>query len=157
MGVVKPTFFSLIFLLALAACDPNSVFEENLKIEDAEWNRGQKAIFSFNIEDTTEVYELYFNFRHAGDYPYKNIYLFSRTISPSNKLAVDTAQMILADNQGRWMGKGIGDIYDYRFQFKKGDLFPESGTYTIEIEQGMRNEVLPNVTDIGISVMKQND
>ena len=97
------------------------------------------------------------NFRHGGDYPYQNIYLFIKSKSPSGKIAKDTAQMILANNKGRWMGKGIGDIFDYQFRFKQGPLFPEKGEYYFEIEQAMREENLDKVTDIGISVKKVNE
>ena len=62
--------------------------------------------------------------------------------------------MLLADNQGKWMGKGIGDLYDYQFRFKELVLFPVKGEYSFEIEQAMRDEVLPYVTDIGIRIEK---
>jgi gliding motility-associated lipoprotein GldH len=144
-------------LLLLGACNEGTVYEKNLKIPGANWNRQEKAVFEFDIEDTAAVYSFFLNFRHAGDYPYKNIYLFSETKSPSGKLAIDTAQMLLADNKGRWMGKGIGDIYDYRFKFKEGQLFPEAGTYVVELEQAMRVKELVNVTDIGISIDKTTE
>jgi len=146
----------MIFIFMLSACDTNTVFEENLEIKNAEWNRSEKAYFEFEIEDSTAVYEIYLNFRHGGDYPYQNIYLFTETVSPSGKLAKDTAQMLLANNKGKWFGKGIGDIFDYQFRYKQGELFPENGIYHFEIEQAMRDVILENVTDIGISVKKTN-
>src|SRR5690606_26806920 len=122
--------FGFIFTFGLfVACEKGRVYEENLKIPAAQWQRSETAKFEFDIDDSTAQYEFFLNFRHAGDYPYKNIYLFARTKSPSGKLAVDTAQMILANKQGKWLGKGIGDIYDYQFKFKQGPLFPENGTY----------------------------
>lgn len=146
----------LLFLipLFLMACDSNLVYEENLKIEQGIWNRAQNAQFLFKVEDSTQLHNFYINFRHAGDYPYKNLYLFTRIKSPNGKIAKDTAQMILADNKGRWMGKSIGDIYDYQFKFKEQCAFPEKGQYVVEIEQAMRDEKLDNVTDIGIRVEK---
>jgi gliding motility-associated lipoprotein GldH len=144
----------LFFILFFAACDTGRVYEESLKIPEAEWNRNETAKFEFAIEDSLAEYAFFLNFRHAGDYPYRNIYLFSKTKSPSGKLAVDTAQMILANSQGRWLGKGIGDIYDYQFKFKQGPLFPEKGTYQVILEQAMREKTLTNVTDIGIGIKK---
>ncbi len=144
-------------LTTLIACDNSTVFEENLRIKNATWERNQKAFFEFEINDTTGIYDLYLNFRHGGDYPYQNIYLFSKSKSPSGKIAKDTAQMILANNKGRWVGKGIGDIFDYQFRFKQGPLFPEKGEYSFEIEQAMREENLDNVTDIGVSVKRVNE
>lgn len=143
-----------VILCSLLGCDPGVIFEESLKIEEAKWKRESKARFEFEIEDTTAKYEIHLNFRHGGDYPYRNVFLFTETTSPSERFQKDTAQMILADQKGRWLGKGIGDIFDYQFGFKQGNLFPEKGTYVFEIEQGMRLATLPNITDIGISIRK---
>ncbi len=148
--------FAFSLLICILGCEEGLVFEDGLKINDAKWDRADRAVFKFDIEDTAAVYDLYLNFRHGSDYPYQNIYLFTRTESPSSQLAIDTAQMLLADNKGRWMGKGIGDIFDYEFKFKQGRLFPEAGEYTFEIEQAMRDKTLPNITDIGISIKKVN-
>ena len=148
-------FFSLGLLLSsLTACDNALLFEENLKIVDSEWHRNEKAKFEFTVEDTTASYDFYLNIRHGGDYPYKNLYLFTETRSPNGLMALDTAQMIFADNSGRWMGKGIGGIYDYQFKFKEKMEFPHRGKYVVEIEQGMRQTIVPQLTDIGIRIEK---
>ncbi len=153
---MRITSVALLFslLVTLVSCDRSVVFEENLRIKNATWDRNEKAFFEFEINDSSAIYDLYLNFRHGGDYPYQNIYLFIESRSPSGQIAKDTAQMILADNKGRWMGKGIGDIFDYQFRFKRGPLFPEKGRYYFEIEQAMREESLDNVTDIGIAIKK---
>jgi gliding motility-associated lipoprotein GldH len=144
----------LIGLLLLSACDSNRLYEKNLAIDKSEWHRSEKALFEFEVKDTSARYNILLNFRHSGNYSYKNLYLFTKTKSPTGKIAIDTAQMVFADEKGHWMGKGIGDIYDYQFKFKKGVTFPDSGNYQFEIEQAMRDEVLPNVTDIGLRIEK---
>ena len=154
MLLKKLVFSLLLFILFFAACDDGRIYEESLKIPEAKWERDQTAKFEFEIEDSLANYAFFLHFRHAGDYPYKNIYLFTRTQSPTGKLALDTAQMILANNQGKWLGKGIGDIYDYQFKFKQGPIFQEKGKYQVEIEQAMREKTLSNVTDIGIGIKK---
>ena len=154
---IRNFIFVFSALVTLVGCDSSTVFEENLRIKNAAWERNETAFFEFEIKDSAAIYDLYLNFRHGGDYPYQNIYLFIKSKSPSGQIAKDTAQMILASNKGRWMGKGIGDIFDYQFRFKRGPLFPEKGKYYFEIEQAMREEVLDNVTDIGIAVKKVNE
>lgn len=144
----------LLISVVMSGCDDHRLYEKNLAIDKAEWHRSEKALFEFVVRDTTERYSIFLNFRHGGDYPYKNLYLFTKTKSPKGKIAIDTAQMIFADDKGRWMGKGIGDIYDYQFKFKENIIFPDSGKYQFEIEQAMRDEVLPKVTDIGIRIEK---
>lgn len=154
MVTLKNYLFALVIMLGFFACDENRIYEKNLSIENGDWSRKDKAQFEFEINDSTAAYDLFLNFRHAGDFPYRNIYLFTKTIGPDGRKAIDTAQMILADRQGRWMGKGIGDLYDYQFKFKQAVIFPRSGTYLFQIEQGMRDFVLPSVSDIGIRIEK---
>tara|TARA_R110000868_G_scaffold290568_5_gene550753 strand:+ start:571 stop:1044 length:474 start_codon:yes stop_codon:yes gene_type:complete len=148
--------FSLLIALIctcfLLACDQDIVFEENLKLEDAKWDRDELAQFEFEIQDSSLNYAIFLHFRHGGNYPYRNIYLFTRTESPEGKIAIDTAQMVLADARGKWMGKGIGDLFDYEFKFKEGPLFPEKGTYSFTIEQAMREQTLPEITNVGVSI-----
>ncbi len=150
------TYLAICILsFSLISCDSNLLFEENLKVSDAKWHRNESARFNFIVEDTLSEYDLYLNVRHGGDYPYKNLYLFTKTSSPNGLVSVDTAQMIFADNQGRWLGKGIGGIFDYQFKYKERIVFPAKGEYTFEIEQAMREMELDNVTDIGIRIEKR--
>lgn len=144
----------LFILFALIACDSNRVYEKNYRIEGSNWARSNQLKFEFDIEDTSQLYHLYFNFRHAGDYPFQNLYLFTKLKSPNGLMAADTAQMLLADSKGRWYGKGIGDIFDYQFKFKEFAKLTVPGKYTFTVEHAMRKKVLPNVTDLGVRVEK---
>lgn len=148
--------FMLCIGFVIVSCDQNRVYEENYRIEGSKWARSQALKFQFAIEDTSQLYHLYFNFRHAGDYPFQNLYLFTKLKSPNGLIAVDTAQMLLADSRGRWFGKGIGDIFDYQFKFKEYAKLEEPGIYEFTVEHAMRKKVLPNVTDLGIRVEKAN-
>lgn len=143
-------------IICFTACEPGLILDENLKIENAQWEREKTANFEFEIEDSTGVYEIYLNFRHGGEYPYQNLYLFTETFGPLGLTAKDTAQMLLADNRGRWLGKGIGDIFDYQFKYKEGQLFPAKGSYRFKIEQAMYDKVLDNVTNVGLTIKKIN-
>ena len=144
-------------LFAFTSCDSTLVYQDNLKVDEAVWHRDQKAKFTFDIEDTSSLYDLYLNVRHGGDYPFKNLYLFTKTKSPNGLIAIDTAQMIFADNQGRWLGKGIGGIFDYQFKFKEKINFPVKGEYVFEIEQAMREIELEEITDIGVRLEISNE
>ncbi len=150
-------FLVLVAFLFFTSCEQGVVIDKNLKIENSEWEREKTAKFQFEINDSLATYQMYLNFRHGGDYPYQNLYLFTRTKGPNGIFARDTAQMLLADNRGRWLGKGIGDIFDYQFKFKSGNLFPVKGTYTFEIEQAMYDKVLESVTDIGLTIKQKTE
>jgi gliding motility-associated lipoprotein GldH len=66
----------------------------------------------------------------------------------------DTVELTLADASGKWLGSGMGDIWDNRVLFKQSFRFPEKGTYQFALEQAMRVDPLPQVMDVGIRIEK---
>lgn len=145
---------SVILVIVLQGCDPNRVFDKTLPLENAAWDRNQIAKFEVDITDTTSYYNVFVNLRNAGQYNYRNIYLFTQIKSPDGKYARDTAEFILADGRGNWQGKGIGDIWEYQFPYKQNVMFPKKGSYIIELEQAMRDKELKYITDIGVRIEK---
>lgn len=150
------TLFILVtsVMVSLYSCDANRVFEKNLALENASWDRMQVARFDVEITDTLSYYNLFVNIRNSGQYPYRNIYLFTQIKSPMGQFARDTAEFILADPRGNWYGKGIGDLWEHQFPYKQSVMFPRSGKYIFEVEQAMRDRELKYITDIGIRVEK---
>ena len=82
-------------------------------------------------------------------------------IDPKGALKKDTLECILAQKDGKWLGSGLGDIWDIQCQFKSY-RFLKQGMYTFEIEQAMRHgdlakiEQLPGIMEIGLRIEKQN-
>ena len=150
----------LIFIsmfLILISCNKNSIYEDQLSLEDQIWNQDQKAVFEFDIDNTEEYYDFFINIRNTEDYPYSNIYLFTTLYFPNNKIAVDTFQCILADQQGRWIGSGVGGLHENRIRFARNKALPLTGKYKIEINQAMREEALEGVSDVGFAIEIHQD
>jgi gliding motility-associated lipoprotein GldH len=66
----------------------------------------------------------------------------------------DTIEVILADNRGKWLGSGLGDIWDLQQIYKENIRFAQQGRYTFEYQQAMRTEKLPFILDVGLRVEK---
>lgn len=87
--------------------------------------------------------------------------MFVNTTFPSGKYFRDTVECVLADERGKWLGDGSGDVFDNQILFKSDIRFPEAGSYVFEYEQAMRAgrnatmEVLPEVMDVGLKIEKQ--
>jgi gliding motility-associated lipoprotein GldH len=72
-------------------------------------------------------------------------------------LLIDTVNCKLADNSGKWLGKGIGDLWDLQIPYIGGFKFAQKGKYTVSLEQAMRVENgLEGITDVGLRVEKAN-
>lgn len=145
---------SLIALSLLSACDNNRVFEENAEINEHMWDTSQVVAFEVPIADTVSPHNFYVNVRNADAYPYSNLYLFIKTKFPDGRVSNDTLEVILADEKGRWLGDGLGDIYDNQVLFKRNVRFPVEGTYRFEYRQGMRDNPLPMIMDVGMRIEK---
>jgi len=145
---------TLALLLFFASCDSNRVFENNTSINNNNWRINQVVKFDVKITDITHRNNLYINIRNSGAYNFSNLYLFIKTNMPNGKTISDTLECILANEQGKWLGRGTGHILDNQIPFKKNILFPDTGTYHFEIEQAMRMETLPEIYDIGLRIEK---
>ena len=75
----------------------------------------------------------------------------------------DTIELMLANKEGAWLGKGIGDVREVEFAYKKNYKIFKKGEVIFEIEQAMRYgelekiEDLENIQAIGLSIQKENE
>lgn len=141
-------------MLFLASCDGNRIFEENKEIPETGWDTSNVIKFDVEIKDPSTATNFYVNVRNADGYPYSNLFLFIKTKFPNGKQSNDTLECMLADENGKWTGKGLGDIYDNQIPFKKNVRFPVAGTYSFEIAQGMRSGTIPLIMDVGLRIEK---
>jgi gliding motility-associated lipoprotein GldH len=136
------------------ACDGSRVFEDNMAIDNNEWNIKQVIKLEVPVSDNLSKNNLYINVRNGGSYSYSNLFLFITTTMPGGKKITDTLECMLADENGKWLGKGTGHLIDNRIPFKRNVIFPDTGRYIFEIEQAMRMEKLPEIYDIGLRIEK---
>ena len=117
-----------LIVFFLISCDSNRIYEKNISIKNSVWELSEKPSFEFNNIDTVSVINLKINIRHSSLYPYSNLWLFINTIDPYGVLNIDTLECVLAKKDGKWIGHGLGDIWDIQCNFKnyrlkkKGDL-----------------------------------
>lgn len=147
--------FVLLILVVFVSCDSNKVYEEYIEVENGVWVKENVASFKFNAKDTIKPHNLYINVRNTGDYAYSNLYLFVTLQGPNGNLLRDTVNCKLADKSGKWLGKGIGDLWDLQMPYVGGFKFAQTGEYTFSLEQAMRVENgLEGITDVGLRVEK---
>jgi gliding motility-associated lipoprotein GldH len=110
------------------------------------------------VPDSTKIYNLYLNVRNEGRYGYSNLWLFVKIVPPKGKVLNDTIELSLANPEGKWLGSGLGDIYDMKYPYKQTTIFPSAGYYRFEVRQGMRTEdgILRGIRDFGITLDKAN-
>ncbi len=148
--------FAIVILL-ITSCKKGMLYQKYESIPHSTWDMKNPAIFNVNINDTTDYYNVYVNVRNADNYVYSNLYLFIDITSPMHTLERDTMECILADpNTGRWLGHGLGDIWDNRILFKRNVKFPCKGEYIFSYTQAMREDKLPMIMDVGLTIQEVN-
>lgn len=147
-----------LLALVIVSCDSNKLYEENIALDNNEWKTGDVKTFEFDIEDTLSPINLYVNFRTTTDYPYSNLYIFMYSKYPDGYEDKDTLEFIVAEPDGRWLGDNSGTVVENRILISQGGRFAKKGTYQFGIEHAMRDEVLPEIIDVGfrVELMEQN-
>ncbi|MDR1225707.1 MAG: gliding motility lipoprotein GldH [Prevotellaceae bacterium] len=145
-------FYAASLAVLFTACDRSVIYNAYKPIPFTGWNKDSAAVFSVSITDSVSTHNVYINLRNNSSYPYCNIYLFVKAISPAGDVAGDTVEYMLTDAYGRWYGKGFSKVIDNRLAFRKFVRFPSKGMYRFEIKQGMRNDILPEISDVGLRI-----
>lgn len=141
-----------VFLLfGIVSCDSSGIYEENFEVDSDGWHADDIKAFTFTLEDTISPLNFWINFRTSTDYPYSNLFMFLYSEYPDGYSAKDTLQFILAAPNGEWQGESSGTVVENRFLVSQGPL-KKPGQYTFKLQQAMRDEILPEVLDVGFRV-----
>ena len=144
----------LFIVLGLSSCDKARIFEKNQDIPEEGWKKDNAIKFDVDIKDPSTATNFYINVRNADGYPFQNLYLFIKTTFPNGKMSNDTLECVLANEKGKWLGSGLGDIYDNQILFKRNVRFPMAGNYKFEIQHGMRVDPVLLIMDVGLRIAK---
>jgi len=146
---------AFMMLPLLVSCGPDVIYEDYVTIPEDGWSKDSMASFKVNIDDVDSYYKIYINIRNKSDYPNSNIWLFLNVESPDGKTVRDTLNIFLADEHGKWLGSGWGDLFLVKYLYHHQPLkFVHPGEYVFNIIQGMRYDELEGIQNIGITIEK---
>ncbi len=142
----------LLLLVGLCvACSKRTVYSEYQNLPVTGWEADSAVHFTFCITDTLATYDVLIHLRHTQRYPYQNMWLFIDEVTPTLSKS-DTIEFYLADQRGQWLGNGWGNLREMPVLYKQRATFPAAGEYTYTIHQGMREDCLRGVNDIGLTI-----
>ena len=134
----------------LTSCRHDIVYSDFVAIPSGEWDENQLPEFAFNIADREAAYDILLYVRHTERYPYQNMWLFVR----GNRQYMDTVEVYLADDRGRWLGDKHHGFIEMPALMEENYHSPDTGPYYIDVQHGMRDSLLRGVTDVGIEVIR---
>ncbi|MDR3251195.1 MAG: gliding motility lipoprotein GldH [Tannerella sp.] len=134
------------------SCGNGVVFNKIQPIQNKVWDKQAEYFFTFEINDNSVPYNVFLQLRNNDTYPYRNLWLFCGEQFGDSSIAVtDTIECMLADDFGKWKGNGI-TLFQSQFLLKNEYRFPETGQYTISVRQGMRDDKLKGIENIGLFI-----
>jgi len=145
-----------LMLILVVACDVKRIIDENKSITDAAWFYKDKLSFDTNIKDINKTYNVFVNLRISSDYEYSNIFVILYQKDPQKKESSERFEFALADPSGKWLGNGLGDVFDYQLMAKERVRFDHAGVYKFELEQNMRVDTLRYIKSAGIRIEECN-
>lgn len=144
-------FILLTIVLLFSACHERVVYTTFYSQPLEGWHQDSALTYTAEIADSTALYDMLIVVRHNGEYPYQNLWLFVDEYKGNMLLHRDTIEAMMADDYGRWFGKGI-NRYELPLLYDAHRRFEQTGEYTFAIRQGMRTEWLKGITDVGVVV-----
>jgi len=141
-------------LVILGACNPNLVFEQYQSIDNRSWDKDSILVFNIPVSDTVSNHNIYINVRNDVNYSYSNLWLFVTIRQAGGDSISDKFEITLANPSGKWIGEGLGGLKTREVMYKRNVFFPTSGEYKITVQQGMREDVLKGISDVGIRIEK---
>ncbi len=145
----------LLYVILFAGCTSDIFYQVNKPIENHSWTYAQIPTFTIPITDKSRPFDIWVNIRHTGEYNYSNLFLLVHQKGPGNRDTTYKHELPLAQQDGRWLGANAGNLYENQFLLKENYLFPDTGTYSIAIEQNMRENPLREVTDVGVQLIQK--
>ena len=145
-------------LFVLISCSNKQTTEQYKVFSEQKWNTDSVVVFSLNKKDSITPQDIVLKIRHSTEYKFQNLYVFTLF-----RGFVDTVEIVLSEKNGKWLGKGFGDIREIDIVLMKNVVLETNSKNKIIIEQAMRygdsSEItnLDGIIAVGISTHKTNE
>lgn len=160
----KLKYIAGFLMLALTSACSEGVVSADMTVLPAEgWPIKRVVQHAFDVQDTTQTYDLELIVRHRQDYPYSNLLLVTQWVTPDGATQTDSLALDVADAQGRWLGTGKGASITTKWLIKENQSL-EAGKHVLRIRHVMRQlgaleglDPLPAVDAVGYTLYNNTD
>jgi gliding motility-associated lipoprotein GldH len=139
---------------ATFGCKTDGFYKGIEDLKDGVWPEKYEAKFQFDITDTLKTYDLYYHIRNTPSYPYYNLYISRELQYPdgSKEVAIKNELILFDEKTGLPLGNGLGDLWDHKIKIANKVRFKKLGKHTVTLKQFMRQDPLPFVLSVGLSL-----
>jgi len=153
------SLFIFSFLFLLFSCNDKVVKEKTLDFDQHYWSKDSIIQLEFKPE-IQQPYQISFLLRNDNNYPYSNVFLIG-SIENKKFKEIDTLEYEMADEEGNWLGTGVGEIKESKLVYKKHYIFKDTLPHIISLRHAVRktgnikgDSILEGITNVGIIIEK---
>ena len=154
---IYPFLLSIGFLIA--SCSNRDVYVGFQHIDRGRWY--QDSTFVFRMDslkiDPGKRYDVTVELSSNSRYPYRNLAIAVENNFRDTLFQTDTLHILLADEQGRWLGNGVGGLFQLSAPFLHTLSFDAVRSYEVRIRHNMEADPLPGIEKLGIRIMESRE
>ena len=144
----------LLTTTIMGGCSSHTTHRAYHSFAHEEWKMQDTISLNVTPTDSLADYTLDIEIRNSNNYPYEDLPIsIICTEGDSLLLLNDTLLLNLADEYGRWKGKGIGGLYQTEYHAGKLHIM-HAGRHCIRISHLLPDTLLKGISDIGIRIGK---
>lgn len=137
------------------SCNTRRVYDRYANTPVAGWEKNDTLAFDIPPVKEAGPYTARLGLRTSESYPFTSLTLIvEQHIYPSGTVKADTVRCQITDRRGNASGNGIS-FYQYRFDVGE-TMLQEGDSLHVTIRHDMKREILPGISDVGISLEKQH-
>lgn len=143
----------IITIVAISSCETNTVYDEYRHTQISGWDKNDSLFFDIQPIKEGSEYNESVGIRINNAYPFMSLCIIIKQDIVNRKISfTDTLNCRLIDKEGSIKGHGISN-YQYKFYLKKMKI-SQGDSLHITIHHNMKREILPGISDIGLSLTK---
>lgn len=138
----------------VASCHISTPYSHYESVPTAGWEKNDTISFGVPPIATAGKYKEEVGLRVSGDYPFMSLTLIvEQTVIPTFQTRRDTLSCLLVDKEANQLGRGV-TRFQHRFHLTTLAL-NEGDSLHIDIRHNMKREMLPGVSDVGITLSEE--
>lgn len=147
----------ILIPLTFLSCQSPVVFKEYHKFPGYTWERNDDIVFRYENSDISSLYDFEVQLRHMTGFPYDEMVLVFRIVSPSGNVRSMEHRIRIKDEDGNYIADGMGDLWDLSATLLGGVTLPEEGEYIFEFNNVMPRVRISGLMELGLKVSKTNE
>lgn len=149
---MRKILIALLLVCLFASCGNRQTYLHTYQaIPDRGWHVTDSLLFPIPVQLSDTTFNVQLEVRHNVNYNYKNLPLLVECIRQSTDtvLSKDTVNMVLMDESGNWLGKGIGRLL--QLESSLGTLqIARSDTCHVRVMHLNPDTLLDGISDVGL-------